>query len=186
MSRAMVNVPDALRRLRAYVDLEEPGNPLRDLWDRLHGLPGGKQLFSRFVGWLAPYTGTIDFVVEELAPGSGRVVLRDERTVRNHLRSVHAIALANLAEVAANVALVYSLPDEARFIVAGFCIDYLKKARGDVTATSRFEPPTDAQRREVPVEVELRDGSGQVVARATFRSLVGPKKKARPAAAAAR
>ena len=179
----MVDVADSLRRLRAYVDLEQPGNPLRDLWDRLHGLPGGKRLFSRFVGWLAPYTGTIDFVVEELRPGRGRVVLHDGRAMRNHLRSVHAIALANLAEVAANVALVYSLPDEARFIVAGFCIDYLKKARGDVTATSRFEPPADAQRREVPVQVELRDGRGELVARATFRSLVGPKKKAAAASA---
>ncbi len=171
-----MDIAPRFERLRAYVDLEQPGNPLRDLWDRLAPLPGGKRLFSRFVGWLAPYTGSIDFVVQELHRGGGRVLMRDRRPLRNHLRSVHAIALANLAEVAANVPLVYALPDDARFIVAGFCIDYLEKARGDVTAVSRFEPPRDAERREVPVEVELFDPRGRVVARARFRSLVGPKK----------
>ncbi len=177
-----MDVAARFERLRAYVDMEQPGNPLRDLWDRLAPLPGGKRLFSRFVGWLAPYTGSIDFVVQELRLGRGRVILRDHRGVRNHLRSVHAIALANLAEVTANVALVYALPDEARFIVSGFCIEYLKKARGEVTATSRFDPPPNADRREVPVEVELCNPRGEVVARATFRSLVGPKKGRSPRA----
>ena len=68
--------------------------------------------------------------------------------MRNHLDCVHAIALANLAELAGNVALVYSLPDDARFIVSGMEIEYLKKARGTITAIG--EPPvprTSAARR---------------------------------------
>jgi acyl-coenzyme A thioesterase PaaI-like protein len=156
--------------------LERPGNFLRDAWDRLSGLPGGKVLFSRLVGVVAPYSGSIGARVEELRPGYGRVVLRDRRAVRNHLRSVHAVALANLAELTGNAAFAYSLPDDARFIVAGLSIEYLKKARGTITGESECPVPTASERHEFEVPVVLRDGAGDVVARATLRSLVGPKR----------
>ena len=67
-------------------------------------------------------------VALELETGRSTVVMRDRRSVRNHLRSVHAVALANLVELTANVALSYSMPDDARFIVAGMELDYIKKA----------------------------------------------------------
>ena len=47
---------------------------------------------------------------------------------------MHAIALVNLAEIAGNVAISYTLPGDARFIVAGITIDYVKKARGTLRA----------------------------------------------------
>ena len=67
--------------------------------------------------------------------------MADRRAVRNHLDCVHAIALANLAELAGNVALAYSLPDDARFIVSGMEIEYLKKARGMITAIGESPVP---------------------------------------------
>ena len=62
-----------------------------------------------------------------LRAGYAEVRMADRRAVRNHLDSVHAVALANLAELAGNVALMYSLPDDARFIMSGMEIEYLKK-----------------------------------------------------------
>lgn len=153
------------------------GNPIRAAWDRLRGLPGGKRLFSAMVGRMAPYTGTIGARVEDLELGRSRVVMEDRRAVRNHLRSIHAIALANLAELTGNVALAYSLADDARFIVAGMEIEYLKKARGTLTAECECPVPPDAERAEYLVPVSIRDRDGDEVARATLRSLVGPKPK---------
>ena len=72
-----------------------------------------------------------------LRAGYAEVVMQDKRAVRNHLDCVHAIALANLAELAGNVALAYSLPDDARFIVSGIEIEYVKKARGTITRHRR-------------------------------------------------
>jgi acyl-coenzyme A thioesterase PaaI-like protein len=114
--------------------------------------------------------------VVELAPGHSKVVLRDRAAVRNHLRSVHAIALANLAELTGNVALAYSLPDDARFIVAGLNIDYIKKAHGKITGRCSLEPITSSERREYDVTVEMHDARGELVARANLRTLVGPRK----------
>jgi acyl-coenzyme A thioesterase PaaI-like protein len=153
-------------------------NLVREWWDRLAPLPLGKRLFSIAVGQAAPYTSTIGASVEALRPGYAEVHLRDRRAVRNHLSSVHAVALVNLAELCGNVALAYSLPDDARFIVAGLSIDYVKKARGTIVATSECPIPQTSARQELAVPVEMRDASGEVVARCTLRSLVGPKAKA--------
>jgi acyl-coenzyme A thioesterase PaaI-like protein len=163
----------ALHRL--LLDSERSGNIIREAWDRLGRLPGGKRVFSRLVGTAAPYTGTIAAQVLELERGRSKVVLRDRRSIRNHLRSIHAIALANLAELTGNVAVAYSLPDDARFIVAGMSIDYVKKARGVITGTCDAPAIESNERRELEVFVTMVDASGDVVARATLRTLVGPK-----------
>lgn len=167
-------VSAAVSSLRPNV--EGRGNFVRAAWDRLARLPGGARVFSTLVGRAAPYTGTIGAQVEELGEGFARVTLRDRPAVRNHLRCVHAIALANLAELTGNVAVAYTLPDDARFIVAGMSIEYLKKARGTLTATSRPRIPKTNARAEHAVEVEIRDVAGDLCARATLRTLVGPKK----------
>jgi uncharacterized protein (TIGR00369 family) len=151
-------------------------NRLREAWDRLSRVPGGKRAFSKLVGLAAPYTGSIGAEIVELRSGHARVTLRDRRRVRNHLDCVHAVALANLAELAGNVALFYSMPDDARFIVAGMNIEYGKKARGTITATCDCPVPASAERREYTVPVVLKNAAGEEVARATLRSLVGPKK----------
>ncbi|HEY8427665.1 MAG TPA: hotdog fold domain-containing protein [Sandaracinaceae bacterium] len=155
---------------------EKRGNFVRDSWDRLAKVPGGKAVFSRLIGMAAPYTGSIGARVVELRRGYARTELEDRRRVRNHLDCVHAIALANLAELTGNVAVAYTLPDDARFIVAGMRIEYLKKARGTITGTSRCPLFDSSEKREHEIEVSLTDRHGDEVARAVLRTLVGPKK----------
>jgi acyl-coenzyme A thioesterase PaaI-like protein len=150
-------------------------NWLRGAWNLLAGMPGGKAVFSRLVGRLAPYTGSIHATVTVLRAGYAEVQMPDRRAVRNHLDCVHAIALANLAELAGNVALMYSLPDDARFIVSGMTIEYTKKARGTITAVGESPIPRGAARAQLDVPVVLRDAGGEEVCRAVLHSLVGPK-----------
>ncbi len=106
------------------------GPVLRTQWRRLAALPGGKRLFSLVLGRYVPYTGSIGAVIQRLEPGLCVASLPDRRCVRNHLGSIHAMALANLGEMVTGLALMNSLPDSARGILTGFAVDYLKKARG--------------------------------------------------------
>lgn len=166
-----MNLPASVRDL---IPINGPGNFVREAWDRMHNLPGGKRLFSRALGTAAPYTGTIDAQIVELRRGYSRVLLKDRRKVRNHLQCVHAIALANLAELCGNVALAYSMPDDARFIVAGISMDYLKKARGLITAECHCPTPESSDKHEYEVIVVMSNVDGEEVTRATLRTLVGP------------
>jgi len=165
-----------LKRLLPVPRLDGEKNMIRQAWDLLVRVPGGKAVFSRIVGRMAPYTGSIHAQVQVLRVGHAEVTMADRKAVRNHLDCVHAIALANLAELAGNVALFYSMPDDARFIVSGMEIEYLKKARGTITAIGESPVVRSSQRAHYDVPVSLRDASGEEVAHAVLHSLVGPKK----------
>ena len=152
-------------------------NPVRSLWDRWHTRPGGKRIFSALLGRIVPYTGSIRPRIEELRPGYARVVMHDRRAVRNHLRSVHAIALANLGEVASGLAMMYSLPGEARGIVTAIGVQYLKKARGTLTAECHTGDPDWRTPAEHQVSAEIRDREGDVVCRVTATWKLGPRER---------
>jgi acyl-coenzyme A thioesterase PaaI-like protein len=140
------------------------GTRLLNAWGRLHGRPGGRWLFSRFVGRMAPYTGTLKALVLELEPGRALVQLNDRRAVRNHLRSIHAIALANLGELASGLAASAALPAGVRGIPTVITIEYLRKARGTLTATGTAVLPEVREPTAVDVHADIRDASGATVA----------------------
>lgn len=148
---------------------------LRQTWNRLSSKPGGKWLFSQAVGRFAPYTGSIGARITQLEPGFCQVKLRDRRRVRNHLHSVHAIALCNLGEVSTGLALMNSLPDHMRGILKGISVDFQKKARGTLTSESRCEVPTRLERQEQKVTAEIRNSDGETVAVITTHWLIGPE-----------
>lgn len=152
-----------------------PQDVIRAQWERLSPLPFGKRLFSLLLGRLVPYTGTLRARVEELRPGHAVVTLRERRALRNHLRSIHAAALLNLGELATGLALNYALPADARAILRALSMEYHKKARGTITATCDVPVPESAEEREYAVEAALRDETGEVVATARARWLVGPR-----------
>jgi acyl-coenzyme A thioesterase PaaI-like protein len=154
-----------------------PGTRLLRLWERLHRRPGGRALFAALLGRMVPYTGSMGARIEELSPGRAVASLRDRRAVRNHLGSVHAVALVNLGEVVTGLAVLTALPPGVRGIVTRLSAEYLHKARGRLTATARADQlglETVTETRELDVTAEIRDRSEQVVVRITARWRVGP------------
>ena len=142
-----------------------PGRQLLAQWQRLSHLPFGKRLFSWVVGRTAPYTGTVGGVFTDIRPGYARVELRDRRAIRNHLASIHAVALVNLAEMTSGVALMTALPTGVRGIVTGLSIEYVKKARGTLVATTIADAPaTVTEPMTHEVIATITDDKGDVVA----------------------
>lgn len=144
-------------------------------WHRLGALPGGRWLFSRMLGIAVPYSGSIKARIRTLEPGHVVSELRDRRRVRNHLRSIHAIALANLGEITSGLAQMSLLAPGQRGIVTRLSIEYFKKARGTLLAESTAQAPVVNGNEDVELEVacDIRDSEGDVVARTTVRWRIG-------------
>ena len=149
---------------------------LRAGWARFKDLPGGRRLFSLLFGAAIPYSGSVKPRILELAPGRARISMDDRRSVRNHLKSIHAVALTNLAEMTTGLALGFGLPDGMRTILVRVECEFLKKARGTITAASEAPVFEEIVEREVLVESVLTNEAGEVVAKGRAVWLAGPVK----------
>ena len=131
-------------------------------------------MFSRVLGLMVPYSGRLGARVVTFEAGHVVVELRERRAVRNHLASVHAMALANVGELATGLAMLGALPPTVRGILTGFEMDFQKKARGHLLAESRCDVPEVTEDEEYLAIATITDESGDTVAtaRATWR--LGP------------
>ena len=86
--------------------MQSPGTRILHLWRRLSPYPGGKWLFAKIFSRAVPYSGSVGPRIRVLEPGRAEVEIPDRRSNRNHLGSVHAIALINAAEQASGLAML--------------------------------------------------------------------------------
>ena len=147
---------------------------LQRLWLRLHKLPGGRWLFSYILGWIVPYSGSIRAKVITLKSGYAQLQLRDHRHVRNHLNSIHAIALTNLGEYTSGLAMLGTLSASTRGIPTKISIEFYKKARGTLLAECTCTPPLVTEDTNFEVFTDIKDSDGDVVARTTVNWRLSP------------
>ena len=150
-------------------------NKILSEWKKWATRPAGKRIFSALLGRMIPYTGSIKAYVMSLKPGYCQVILKDRKSVRNHLNSVHAIALMNLAELATGLAMNSALHSNMRGIVTRLSMDYLKKARGTLTAECQCDIPRRNEEAEYILEGIIRDEVGDIVAVGIATWKVGPR-----------
>ena len=150
-------------------------NQVNTWWGRLHSKPAGKFLFSKIIHFMIPYTGSVRPRVVSIAPGHAVVRMADRHKVRNHLNSVHAIALMNLGEFCTGLALTALLDEQSRYILTDLRITFGKKARGPITAECRIEDMDPTVPGAHELEAVLRNRDGEEVSRAWATWKVGPR-----------
>ena len=147
-------------------------------WKQLSDKPGGKWAFSKIVCWKAPYFSTIRPRFVALRPGYCEVHIHKRRRVLNHLKTVHAIAMCNMAELVAGTMTDATIPTSHRWIPKKMNVEYLKKAATDLRAVAELNPiPQFDQAAELPVSVEVIDANDEVVLRAAIEMWVSPRNK---------
>lgn len=155
------------------------GRRLLKLWKTLSPLPGGQWLFAMIFGRMVPYSGSVGPRIRLLEPGHARVEIPDRRSNRQHLGSVHAIALMNVAEMTSGLAMMAALPEGIRGIVTKISMQYMKKARGTITAVAHVTVPTVTGDIDFDVTADCVDREDAVVARATVTWRLGPVREKR-------
>lgn len=142
---------------------------------RLMRVPGHNVLFRAGLAVAAPYSATIRPRLIHAAPGHLELGMRKRRAVTNHMRTLHAAALANLMELCGSMAVQLAIPPTARWIPAGLDIRYLRKGRTDVRAVCSFTPPDWQCDQDWPVTIQVLDTTGARIAEAVLHMRVGPK-----------
>lgn len=136
-------------------------------WHKAKRIPTGRFWFHLYLRRFVPYTGSVRPRILDLERGRSRVQMLDQRRVRNHLQSIHAIALANLGEFATGLALLTALPPNTRAILIEIRVRYTRKARGTITAEATWDASTidtESADQQTIVRGQLLGGDGLAVA----------------------
>jgi acyl-coenzyme A thioesterase PaaI-like protein len=152
--------------------------PLLALYTKITQWPLGHWVFSKAVCFKAPYFSSISPTITRLENGRCDAQIKDHRAVHNHIGTVHAIALCNLAELCGGVMIDASLPKDMRWIPKGMTVSYLKRAKGRMRATATpIIPITSSDTSyDLPVNVDIMDSAGDKVFHAEIRMWLSPKK----------
>lgn len=129
--------------------------PTLALWERLSALPGGRHLFSAAVSVRVPYFGTVLPTVREMEPGRCVVTAPKWFGVYNHIRTFHAIAACNLAEIAMGMLAESTVPTTHRWLPRGMTVNYEAKAETGLRAVAELDGVPTFGREGVDVSVPI-------------------------------
>jgi acyl-coenzyme A thioesterase PaaI-like protein len=118
------------------------------------------------LGKVVPLVGTASLRFDEISSQRVVVCIRNRKPVQNHIKGVHAAAMALLAETATGFCVGMNLPDDKLPLIKTLKVDYLKRAVGDMKAVAELRPEQIQQiltldKGEVTVPVRISDESGQ-------------------------
>jgi acyl-coenzyme A thioesterase PaaI-like protein len=157
-----------------------------DLYEKAHAIPLiGDRLFSFAFSQVAPYFWTIRPRFTVIEPNHAEVVIPKRRGVKNHIGTVHAIALCNGLEAAMGVLAEATIPADKRWIPKGMEVSYTAKATSDITCIAETDPEqwTDEALSgiggDLPVRVRGVRDDGTVVIEGEIRLWVTPKNRRR-------
>ncbi|RIA96945.1 hypothetical protein C1645_753894, partial [Glomus cerebriforme] len=124
-------------------------------------------LYSYLLSFVNPFSSCIHMRITTLDKGFCSGVLKEQKKIHNPFNSIHAAALCTFAETVGGLAVFSKLTDKDRAIVTKITIEYFKKARGLITATSHFNLGEISGQTEKECEVILKDEALDTVAKAT-------------------
>ncbi len=139
------------------------------IYNRFNQLPLGQLLFSKAICFSAPYFSSIKPRISQLKPGFCQVQMKKRRAVQNHMKTVHAIAMCNMAELSAGLMTEVSIPKDGRWIPAGMEVKYLKKAKTHLTAVADGSAINWQTQGDVIVPVTVTDIHENIVFSAQVR-----------------
>ena len=120
---------------------------------------------SKILGKVVPYVGTSGLLYEEISSERVIVSIRNQHKVQNHIKNVHAAAMALLAETATGFVVGINLPDDKLPLIKSLKVDFYKRTQGDMRAVATLTPEdvariTTEPKGELWVPVTVTDESG--------------------------
>ena len=143
---------------------------------KLTKLPKGNWIFSKLVSRQIPYFSTINPYVVELKPNYCEISAPFKRGITNHIKSYHAIAMANACEFAMGMCMEASIPGDRRWIPQGMDINYLKICRSAIRCEAILEEKDWTPKTTVICKCTVYDDENNEVVSADIRLWISEKK----------
>lgn len=142
-------------------------NPLRHFVDKVTLYPQwlSRWLITQMFRYKVKLAGTAGIEILQTDGKSVTYRQKNRRKVQNHIGSVHAAAMALLAESCTGFIVGINLPGDKLPLIKSMKLNYVKRATGDLTAVASL---TDEQialmqtsdKGEVNVKVQVSDAKG--------------------------
>ncbi len=142
-------------------------------------------LLNRLLGRVVPFNRPHGFSIDRIE--ENKIVTRApyRRINHNHIRGIHACAIATIAEFSSGLALLSKLdPRKYRLIMARLEIDYLFQARQEILATTTLDmqqvvqqlikPLQEADAVSFTQETQVSDRQGHEIAKARITWQIKP------------
>lgn len=123
----------------------------------------GNEKYGKLVCELAPYFSTIVPQFVHMKPGYVEIFIKNRKEIQNHIGSIHAAAMCNLAELAGGTLTEISLPEGKRWIPSAMNVQYLAKAKTDLKAIADGSSIDWSTSGKLAVSVDLFDTDGNKV-----------------------
>lgn len=154
-------------------------NSTLSIFKKMEKYPLGKRLFSKIVCLKAPYFSTVKPLFTELRPGRCVINMKKRHAVTNHLKTVHAIAMCNIVELAAGMCTDVTLQPDKRWVPRSMTVEYITFAKTDLTGVCEIDPAALAawdMKTLFPVEVNMNDTTGKTVMKGIVNMYISLKK----------
>jgi uncharacterized protein (TIGR00369 family) len=111
------------------------------------------------------FVGTAKLDILELTNDRCVVQVENRRRVRNHIGSVHAAAIALIAETATGFVVGMNVPDDRTPVIKSMKVEYKKRSKGGLRAeasltAAQLEAIRSTEKGEVTVAVRVTDEAG--------------------------
>lgn len=134
------------------------GNYVLDAYTKLKKIPGGLTILSKIVSRKAPYFQTVDPIISKLERNYCEARMSKNKSVENHIGTVHVIAICNGLEYVMGVLTEASIPTHLRWLPKGMQVNYVAKANSDIKLIARVEDEWKAGDLNVTIEAYREDG----------------------------
>ena len=141
-------------------------NRMSKMIQMIDKIPVGKTFFrSKVLGNVVPFTGNSSLNFEKISPEEVVISLKNIRSVQNHIKQVHACAMALVIETATGFVVGMNVPDDKILLIKEMNLKYVKRSSGKVIATAsltqaQIDEIKNEPKGDITVPVILTDDEG--------------------------
>ena len=112
-------------------------NRMSKMIQMIDKIPVGKTFFrSKVLGNVVPFTGNSSLKFEKIEADEVVISLKNNRSVQNHIKQVHACAMALVIETATGFVVGMNVPDDKILLIKEMHLKYVKRSSGKVKGTA--------------------------------------------------